>query len=96
MEVGLPSADSVFTRAILTGTRLLKLLIETSLFVRSFRLSNHLPDRVGFAYFIKTDQTVLNGKDLMNCRVREHVALQIFDDLTDGDNVPVVLVRLGF
>ena len=62
----------------------------------SFRLLNHLLDRVGFADFIKTDQTILNGEDLMNSCIRKHIALQIFDDLMDGNDVPIVFVRLEF
>ena len=77
-------------------TRLLKLITEVSLLVRSFSLLNHLLDCFGIANFLKTDQTIFNSKDLMNCCIRERITLQIFDDLMNGDNVPIVFVRLKF
>ncbi len=77
-------------------TRLLELRAETSLLVGSSRLLNHLLDCVGFANFIKTDQPILNRKDLMNYRIRKQVALQIFDDLMNCDNIPILFVRLEF
>jgi hypothetical protein len=76
--------------------RLLKLITETSLLIGRSRLLNHLLDCFGFADFIKTNQTILNGKDLFNCRVRKQIALQIFDDLMNANNVSIVFVRLEF
>jgi hypothetical protein len=77
--------------------RLLKLIIaEISLLVGGFILLNHLLDRVGFADFVKADQTALNGKNLMNCGIGKHIALQIFDDLMNGDDAAILFVRLEF
>jgi len=77
-------------------TRLLKLITETSLLIGSSRLLNHLLDCFGFANFIKTDQTILDGKDLLNCCIGKQIALQISDDLMNGDYVSILFVSLEF
>ena len=75
--------------------RLLKLIIaKASLLVGGSLLLNHLFYCFGFANFIKTYQTILNGKDLLNCCLAKHIALQISDDLMNGDYVAILFVSL--
>lgn len=50
----------------------------------------------GFTNFVKADQTLLNGKDLLNCCICEQIALQISDDLMSGNDSSIVFIRLEF
>lgn len=53
-------------------TRLLKPIVEALLLsIEGSRLLNHFLDGFSCANFVKTNQTILNSKDLLNCGIRQ-------------------------